>query len=294
MLPELSRTMGVPTPRPEKLGPGNGVHDRDRRSGLVTREEFAALASEVQALRSELEAVRQRETRARGRGRLLGAAGTAALVAGLLLVGGRPGVAQKPPPPVGTVLKAPVTVLGNNGRTIMSVTPTALGGHLVVFDQAGRKIAQISDEPGERGFHTFDAAGVESTFAGTAVVGPFLSREVSVANEQGAGVAAMAHAQADLLGIHGSGFQVIDDDGHIRTQLGFEEGIAAGLQVNDPDEHPLARLGAFPLEGLHGLGLFGSAAQGYGLQAAVQSATAVGGAIALFKPDGSPSFNAPP
>jgi hypothetical protein len=249
---------------------------------MVTREEFEALTQEVERL--EMAA-----SRARDHGRMVGMTGVAALVAAVFMVGGKPAAA------VGTRLKAPFTILGTNGRVLLSVDDGARGGILRVFDRMNHAIAAVADIDDQRGIHTFDSLGVEATFAGVKDEGGgVLDRQFLVHDAHGDGVAELVRSESTEIG-NLTGTVVFDDAGLIRAFTGIQPFDAdIGLSTFDPDGDQQLALGnrASP-GGRPGLALFGSDAQGKGLQALVGSQLAAGGHLQLFDPAGVSTFNAP-
>jgi hypothetical protein len=220
---------------------------------------------------------------------MVGTAGVAALIAALFLVGGKPAAA------VGTRLKSPFTILGTNGRVLLSVQEGPRGGILRVFDHMNHAIAEVADIDAERGIHTFDSLGVEATFAGVEDEGEgVLDREFAVHDAHGDKVAELVRSDSAALGAL-TGAVVFDDAGQIRAFTGiqpFDGDI--GLSTFDPDGDEQLALGNLAsLGGRPGLALFGSDAQGKGLQALVESQLATGGHVQLFDPAGVSTFNAP-
>jgi hypothetical protein len=254
---------------------------------MITREEFEALTQKVERLEAAAAGARQR-------GWMVGMAGAAALAVALL-VGGRGSEAQKPPPPVGTKLKAPLTVVGNVGQTLLRVTQGPTGAVVQVCDNNGSQLARIADDGPLRGICSFDDTGILATFAGVEDEGGgVLDREFAVHKVDGDKVAELVRSESATIG-NLTGTVVFDDDGGIRVFNGIEPFDSnLGLSTFDPDGDPQVALGnQGSLGGRPALALFGSDTQDGGVQALVESQLATGGHVELFDPAGTSTFSAP-
>jgi hypothetical protein len=249
---------------------------------MITREEFEALAQKVERLEAAA-------ARARNRGWMIGTAGVAALIAALAIVGGKPAMAA------GWAVKAPFTIFGTNGRVLLNVQEGARGGILRLFDRSHHAIAEVAEIGDERGIHTFDALGVKATFAGVKDEGGgVLDRQFLVHDAHGDGVAELVRSESVAIG-NLTGTVVFDDAGQIRAFTGIQPFDGdVGLSAFDSRGDEQLAVGSLASRGGRpGLALFGSDAQGKGLQALVESQLDTGGHIQLFDPAGASTFNAP-
>jgi len=251
---------------------------------MITREEFEALTQKVERLEAAA-------ARARNRGLSVGMGGAAALIAALFMTGGKSAAA------VGWTTKAPFTIFGSNRRVLLTVQEGARGGILRLFDRRHRAIAEIGDIGDERGIHTFDTVGVKATFDGVKNEGGgILDREFVAHDAHGDGVAELVRSESVTEG-NLTGTVVFDDAGRIRAATGilpFDGDVDVGISTFGFDGDEQLALGNLAsLGGRPGLALFGSGAQGNGLQALVESQLATGGHIQLSNPAGGSTFNAP-
>lgn len=119
------------------------MHDRP----TTVEAQLAGLRAELQEARRQIEGLQEREGRSRRQARATFAAGMAALVAGWALVSAQPGEAARR----GVRLKAPVTVVDNANRPVLTIGATTTGGALQVLNSTGAPVATLDAVEGVNG-----------------------------------------------------------------------------------------------------------------------------------------------